>query len=319
MGATLATEAITPGERVEWWRDRVLELFGSDYRIEPLGAEPFSISVEMEPAEPLLFVKIRGSAHRARGVSDPSSDPRLLVHLQVKGHCTVHAEGRETLLGPGTLSLFPVRESTSLQFHDTYDQIAAVLPVAMIERMVPQWSRHVAKPIATDCGTAAVLADHLRSLSRHPEALAQGRSGPLVHLTVGMVGALLQEISGAETGDSSAARAFQRERVKQFARNHLANPALDCQFISRGVGLSTRYIHQLFQDEALSLMQWVLHERLDRCYGELRRGLDPRRTLCDLAYRWGFNDQAHFTHCFRRQFGLSPSELRQNRGGSRPD
>lgn len=311
MAVRLETDLVTPGERVDWWQERVLDLFGSEYRIEPVASEPFSISVEMEASAPLLFLKIRGSAHQARGESDPSGDAKLLVHLQVKGHCTVLAEGRETLLGPGMLSFFPVRESTSLQFHDSYDQIATVLPVVLLERMVPHWSRHVAKPIATDCGTAAVLADHLVSLSRHPDALGQGRSNALVHLTVGMVGALLQELCGSETKDGKAAKAYQRERVKRFAMNHLANPALDCQFIARGVGLSTRYIHQLFHDEPLSLMQWVLHERLSRCYEELARGINPRRTLCDLAYRWGFNNQAHFTHSFRRRFGLAPSELRQ--------
>ncbi len=313
MTARLATEQIRPAERVDWWQERVLEIFGSMYRIEPAASEPFSISVDMEPADPLLFLKIRGSAHEARGASDPSKDSKLLVHLQVKGHCTVFAEGRETLLGPGTLSFFPVRESTNLHFHDSYDQIATVLPVALLERMVPQWSRFVAKPIATDCGTAAVLADHLLSLSRHPDALGQARSSALVHLTVGMVGALLQDLCGSKSKDNASATAYQRERVKRFAMNHLANPALDCQFIARGVGLSTRYIHRLFHDEPLSLMQWVLHERLARCQEELARGIDPRRTLCELAYRWGFNDQAHFTHSFRKQFGVAPSELRHAR------
>lgn len=317
MSARLATDMVSPGERVDWWRERVLELFGSDYCIEPSTSEPFSISVELEPVAPIAFLKIRGSAHKAAGRGEPSGDPKLLVHLQVKGHCTVFAEGRETLLGPGTLSLFPVRESTHLQFHEAYDQIATVLPVELLERMVPNWSRHVAKPIATETGTAAVLADHLVSLSRHPDALAQGRSSALVHLTVGMVGALLQEMCGHEPRDSSTQRAFQRERIKQFALNHLANPVLDCQFISRGVGLSTRYIHQLFHDQPLTLMQWVLQERLTRCHDELARGVHAGRTLCELAYAWGFNDQAHFTHSFRKLFGVSPSELKLGQNNRR--
>ncbi|MDD5581131.1 MAG: AraC family transcriptional regulator [Methylobacter sp.] len=30
-----------------------------------------------------------------------------------------------------------------------------------------------------------------------------------------------------------------------------------------------------------------------------------------MAFRWGFNDSAHFSRVFKQQFGCSPREFRQ--------
>jgi AraC-like DNA-binding protein len=312
MPALLTTDSIARSDRVDWWRDRVKDLFGAEYRIEPDGDAPFRVGVEMECAEPLTLLKIRGSAHHARGQSDSGNDSKLLVHLQIEGHCTVRAEGKETLLEPGSLSLFPVRESTDLNFHDAYHQVCAVLPVAALNSTCPDWARHMATRIPTDRGMAAVLADHLRSLAEHPDALGRCGSSTIVSLTIGLIGATLHDLHGESAKDVSTLRTYHLERIRHFALLHLANPALDVNFVASGVGLSARYIHRLFQNEAVSLMQWILKERLYRCHAELNRGMKPARSICHLAYSWGFNDQAHFTHSFRRQFGVSPSDVRNS-------
>ncbi len=321
MNAASTTGSMASGERIEQWRERVLDLFGVEYRIEPEAGAPFFIDIGMGGAESLAVLHIHGSAHRAIGQSNPGNKGKLLVHLQLAGHCTVKAEGREVFLDPGSLSLFPIRETTDLQFHDSYEQICAVLPVGLLTGMVPGCVRHMVRRIPAQRGIAAILSDHLISLSRHRDTLELGQPASLINLSMGMIGALLQELFGTEkTGksanaDASGMKAYHLERIKQFALVHLANPALNINLIAKGVGLSSRYIHHIFNDETLSLMQWILKERLYRCHAELSRGMASVRTICDLAYSWGFNDQAHFSNCFRRQFGISPSELRRRGSG----
>ncbi|MBI3376628.1 MAG: helix-turn-helix domain-containing protein [Betaproteobacteria bacterium] len=46
-----------------------------------------------------------------------------------------------------------------------------------------------------------------------------------------------------------------------------------------------------------------------KTYG-LSSGL--HRGICDIAYRWGFNDPTHFGRAFRERFGQSPREFRQS-------
>jgi AraC-like DNA-binding protein len=34
--------------------------------------------------------------------------------------------------------------------------------------------------------------------------------------------------------------------------------------------------------------------------------------VTEIAFRWGFKDSAHFSRSFKREFGISPSEVRRN-------
>jgi len=33
--------------------------------------------------------------------------------------------------------------------------------------------------------------------------------------------------------------------------------------------------------------------------------------VTEIAFRWGFKDSAHFSRAFKREFGISPSEVRR--------
>ena len=52
----------------------------------------------------------------------------------------------------------------------------------------------------------------------------------------------------------------------------------------------------------------IRSERLTRCMQDLQQ---PRGgSVTDIAFRWGFSSQAHFSRLFRARFGCSPSQAR---------
>jgi AraC-like DNA-binding protein len=79
--------------------------------------------------------------------------------------------------------------------------------------------------------------------------------------------------------------------------------------IAAACGISTRYLHELFRDTNQTLGQWIRDQRLNACRQDLR---DPanHQTIAEIAYRWGFSDQAQFSRSFKAHFGLSPKEFR---------
>ncbi|UZR27763.1 helix-turn-helix domain-containing protein [Methylococcus mesophilus] len=81
--------------------------------------------------------------------------------------------------------------------------------------------------------------------------------------------------------------------------------------VASGVGLSSRYVNELFQAEGTSLMRHVWQRRLEQCRRDL---MDPVRSGCSLseiAFRWGFNDLSHFSRAFKLRFGCSPNGYRR--------
>lgn len=75
-------------------------------------------------------------------------------------------------------------------------------------------------------------------------------------------------------------------------------------------GISTRYLHKLFQGQEFSVSQWIREMRLQGAEAEIHAA-GPGRTLADIAYKWGFNDQAHFCRCFKARFGMTPRAARR--------
>jgi AraC-like DNA-binding protein len=114
-----------------------------------------------------------------------------------------------------------------------------------------------------------------------------------------------------QVGDeTSSVEAWHLERVKAFARAHLADAELDVKLIAAEVGLSASYIHRLFARCTMTLMQWITAERLDACHRELSAPGKLKRPVYLIAQEWGFANQAHFSRAFRARFGVSPSDVR---------
>jgi AraC-like DNA-binding protein len=68
-------------------------------------------------------------------------------------------------------------------------------------------------------------------------------------------------------------------------------------------------------------LQRKLHEEqtsFSEIYNSIRRELaneyvqDSQMSMTEIAYLLGFSEQANFSRAFRRWYGISPSEARQN-------
>ena len=73
--------------------------------------------------------------------------------------------------------------------------------------------------------------------------------------------------------------------------------------------MSVRALHALFEDADTSVAGLVRAERLARCLEDLQR--PNGGSVTDIAFRWGFCDAAHFSRVFKREFGATPTEVRQ--------
>lgn len=111
------------------------------------------------------------------------------------------------------------------------------------------------------------------------------------------------------TSGGSTMRAAHLMRIEAFVRKNLRNPALDPEMIARHCGISLRYLHELFRDTNQTLSAWIRDQRLDAC----RMALCDRnvtQSVGEIAYHWGFGDQAQFSRTFKAHFGMSPKEYR---------
>jgi AraC-like DNA-binding protein len=151
--------------------------------------------------------------------------------------------------------------------------------------------------------------DMLRSLPRRAvEADEATRSG-LANCVLDLV-VLAMECDNRVLGsDLSSVQAGHLARAERFIRLNLPNRELSPELVSSACGISVRYLHQVFSSSGKSVSQWIRELRLQACEQQLRTSR-RKESIAEIAYQWGFGDQAQFSRHFRAHFGCTAQQMR---------
>lgn len=164
-------------------------------------------------------------------------------------------------------------------------------------------------PVAPDNDAARLLRHYLRIVEKRPPSGAAGHlaANHIRDLTALIVGATGDSREQATKGGLAAARlaALKTECLANFMR-----PSFHLDQLAARSGLSTRSISALFESDGTTFTDFIRSARLDRAHRLLAdRRFDGFR-IAAIAYESGFSDLSYFNRCFRRRYGLTPSDFR---------
>ncbi len=118
----------------------------------------------------------------------------------------------------------------------------------------------------------------------------------------------LDRSSDVEQGAGSSVRDAHRRRAQSVILSQLSNPDLSPELVAERVGISKRYLHELFAEVNCTVSQFVREQRLRAARDLLQ--MPNCGPMSDIAYRFGFSDQAQFSRLFKAMFGQTPSSYR---------
>lgn len=118
----------------------------------------------------------------------------------------------------------------------------------------------------------------------------------------------LDRTSEVTQGAGSSVRVGHRRRAEEMIRRKLSDNALSPERVAEACGISKRYLHELFADVNYTVSQYIREQRLSAAR-DLLQMPNPGQ-MSDIAYRFGFSDQAQFSRLFRAMFGQTPSRFR---------
>ncbi|MFA1544495.1 helix-turn-helix transcriptional regulator [Actinomadura monticuli] len=76
------------------------------------------------------------------------------------------------------------------------------------------------------------------------------------------------------------------------------------------MGISVRHLSRVFEPEGLTPARYVMDRRLTRAKTDLADPASSQATVAEIAHRYGFASQAHFTRVFGERFGRTPGAVR---------
>jgi AraC-like DNA-binding protein len=313
MTAVIDLEGLPRTDRIDWLREHMLKSSVA-LELRPHDGADVRVHSTLTDLAGVRVLSVQGSgaaAHRTERLARTEDRRFLVVTVLDRGTATFAQRGRAAHLRAGDVVVISsgreyasTFEPRSLRhgFQIPWDQLG--LPDRMVGELL-------AKPIGPGHPLARVVSSHLLGLARSAPGLAEHEREVLQRPTLDLVRALLTTVAGDDGRARGPLAATLGPRILEYLRLHVAERDLSPHRIARAHGISERYLYVVLSRMGVSLGDWIRHERVVGAAADLESPAGSFLTIAAVAYRWGFADHAHFSRCFKAEYGLTPSEWRR--------
>jgi AraC-like DNA-binding protein len=309
----ISTEMFPDEKRLAMWR----EVYGrgiAQVDIEPLTDAPFHADVTFNLLPNVAIAAGSRSPAHYRVTHELLKDGRDIIAVSIlrSGEASATQFGQELIGGVGSASVLSGTEPSVSTLNTDGSFITLALSRPALAELAPDYAAAFGRPIPADDPALRLLTRYLDAVLAadelaHPD-VARSVSAHILDLVALALGARGDQAEAALGG----AKAARLKALKSDVMTMLGNSELSSELVAGRHGISSRYVRKLFEQEGTSFTAFVLGERLVRVRRMLR---DPRYahlTIAQLAHACGFNDISYFNRAFRRQFGATPTDVRES-------
>jgi len=234
----------------------------------------------------------------------------IQMNVQLTGVVHLSQDGRECTTRPGEIVIYDSSRPYEISIERPSRQLYVEFPLELLRARFGPTEHVTARCIDGASGLGRFLYYYINTLvlqSEEDDALIANRlKDHLVDLLITAFSALPQ---GA-VAPASLCRSMVLHRAKTYVGENLRDESLSPVSVAQVLGVSLRYLYDLFADEDVTIGTWIRQARLERCRADIENPTLSARSLSEIAFSWGFSDSAHFSRAFRNHFGLSPRECR---------
>ncbi len=235
-----------------------------------------------------------------------TSEEQYLITIPRRSPVEFHQLGRDVRCDPGGFILERGDEPYRFSYGSANDLCVLKIARAHLSERLRDPDRYCALVFDGRDGLGGLFT----SMAMQVQSLGDDDQGSAVlgrQLTE-LVALALDRSAEVDLGAGSPVRMAHRRRAEAFIRRNLANNAMAPDAIAEACGISKRYLHELFADVNCTVSQYIREQRL-LAARDLLQMPNPGQ-MSDVAYRFGFSDQAQFSRLFKAMFGQTPSTFR---------
>ena len=305
-----STDMFPERERIAAWRD----FFGRGIikvDIEPMGGE-FRSNATLRALPGLGIITGSLVGMRFERPEHLIDDDTVGFSIVLAGESRFSACGRETVVGTGDAIMMGAGEGGFNEAPGHCRFLTMRMSAAALSSTVRHPGDLVCRRIPAQT-PALQLLTHYVGILDNEQALA---TPELRHQIVTHIQDLVALTLGAardtaEIAEGCGVRAARLRAIKEDIVNSLRDGEVSVAAVAAKHRVSSRYLQLLFEEDGTTFTDFVLAQRLARAHRMLSDPRYAKQRIAVLAYDVGFNDPSYFVRCFRRQYGVAPSEVRR--------
>lgn len=314
MYASYPLATSPPAERLDYFQAIVDRVF-CPMQVLPntTSSAPLAGCVEAAPLRSIGLARVATSAclvrRRPQDIARMSDAP-YLVKFQLRGEAIWSQRDSVVRLRPGDFVLCSTAEPYSLRFRDSFEMPVLSLAASTLRRLTPDPDQFLGVRMSGEDADCGLLSSFVAQVVARMNRL----SDPIIRRVEANILDLLGGVLSARDRRATLSAAECLAQIKGYVAEHLHDRRLGPAMIASAMGVSTRYVHSLFENEPMTVGRYIRSQRVASCRRVLEVTGTGSTSLTDVALAWGFYDLSHMCRCFREEYGASPGEFR-----ARPD
>lgn len=296
-----------PKRRLEAFREAMSPLYDVQPLDEAAREAPVILDTWQLGSAVLLGAQLSAYSYE-RSPHMIARDGRDLYQIQLyqAGHCHVVRGAEEAMARPGDIMVTDLA-TPILTKEPAFRHLDLLMPRALLAPLLHDPDAHGGRILSLNDPLVALLGNHLESLLTQAPRLPAERAMEVLTATAQLAAcAMNSSVDESTAGGVKAALACE---LRRYINMHLMDTDLTPESLAHRFGVSRATVYRLFESEN-GVVRYVQRRRLERARIDLSNPSQRHRTIAEIGVASGYVHAQDFIRAFRREFGISPGELR---------
>lgn len=280
-------------------------------RLEPHldHSKLFQGEIKKIEAARISFSRVRASAHcvsrLAEHISESASEV-CFVNLQTEGVGLTRQRGQEVVSHPFDITIVDTTQPFDILHRADFLLYSLIVPNEVLSHNLMQRGvlslsrsargREIARTLMSYSGLALVSNEAgtppLSIIDRH---------------VVDLLSCLEDWVDNDVPKDENS----RLSAICDYINRNLDDDGLSATKIAQVFGVSSRYVHKLFNTMETTVSAYLCDQRINRSREFLTRPDMAKITITEVAFQLGFRDLSYFNRRFKQATGETPTQFRQ--------
>lgn len=278
------------------------------------GYRGFSASIEKRGVPSLsigavCFDPCRAERHPL-ATSQGGTDYVCLTFQRAGSQTLKFEDGCATLM-PNELMLWDGSKSMELENSVPARTYNVWFPTHLAERRVGNIAEFLGKRVAADSSSSRILCQHIEMIYNELAQFQDTAQASILDATIELIFACIRNCDTHRHSNTRTVELFKKAKkeIDSFSDLSEVTPG----DISHNMGISKRYLQQIFSESGLTFSHYVAEVRLNRATQALKSSHFNSYTITEIASWFGFYDAPHFNRIFKKRYGTTPSQYRRDK------
>jgi AraC-like DNA-binding protein len=307
-----STSDLPEKDRVAMWREHYCRI-AMKLDIEPINGASLECSILTRPLPGVQVMSTAMSPVRITRTREVLADGNgdLIFIVNQSGLANVQSRGREIVLREGDALLMSASEVKIFDRHTHGGSLSFRVPRSILTTIVADVDDVVMQPIAAQTEALKLLAGYAAPLFNDISlATAEFRRTAVNHLhdLVALALGAAHDAAGLAIGRGLPAARLRM--AKAYIIENSNRRDLSVGAVAAHLRLTPRNLQRLFESEGTTFSEFLLSQRLSRAHRMLTEPRLAQSPVGSIAYDAGFGDLSYFNRSFKRRFGATPRDVR---------